>query len=69
MLRNENGRVTCTTELSVDLDEKMENNESHDMDQRSSSRRLCSRSRSCSRSKQLQWEQSLVSFDWIKGFR
>lgn len=63
MLRNENGRVTCTTELSVDLDEKMENNESHDMDQRSSSRRLCSRS------KQLQWEQSLVSFDWIKGFR
>lgn len=51
MLRNENGRVTCTTELSVDLDEKMENNESHDMDQRSSSRRLCSRSRSCSGNK------------------
>lgn len=51
MLRNENGRVTFTTELSVDLDEKMENNESHDMDQRSSSRRLCSRSRSCSGNK------------------
>lgn len=67
MLRNENGRVTCTTELSVDLDGKKWKMMRAMTWIKEVLREDCAVE--VSRSKQLQWEQSLVSFDWIKGFR